>query len=977
MGRLKLTAVVFLSFLFKWNSAQYSNSYAYEWQTAADCTDTQFFNSVTFKCANCNDQLVANKQKSDCVCKSPLKSVVDNHPTQCVECPKGQTSSQSPSVCVECFNQNGQTVSADSTGHCPQCQNNSIPILLLTQRNGTLNGRQICSACPLGKIPNTEQTECVPCFTHECLCSQNSTFCEKELEQTTISAIVETEITANFQSSIVDERAQFVAHLCRQNNIEACHSLANLCVLQNYNRDVNTACTLLESLRTAQNSESVPSPVYLNTEANVELYRESAIDAVFNVETNAENSRLDFILAVYALNGSFLGMRSVDSGLLQVCPSKREVQEGAFKFGRLYDQNCRLAISEVVKQIQQMETTFGFDRETHFYEIYIRYVSRYGKTMMYNVPIINENIRLRGEFINRQNYDSRWILTKRFFLVDRQLNIERSAELIRVPSLMSFHINMQLSRDGRIFPPYFRIRHNQYYNDANQQVDLNGISAAFRFRVQYIIDSFRHDKTIEVIMATLCSSSVLWGAFKAYSWSRRAGKLVVDAATIITFVLNVADHLGNVFLLVMGCTAVWITFAYKLQKAMVYVPLAYEQEWSFLAYIISATALKGIGLIHTYLKLIFTETFFVDWERPRSGIDRSRETTMLDISTTNDLNSQKQKRTIPVVIWRTYLIANEWNELQYYRKTSIALQLVVVLLLLDGLQFGDYAIIEPGFERNQPSEYAHSRMSRFALDIAVYLIVCLIQWVVTVLIIEKIADPFRNFMDLCSVANISVIAFSHPLHAYYIHGRSVHGMADTDMTEMNLFLQREKENLCGLRGLESNSELQTFVVCLPRTFREKMDELMAAMRSTSNQRSGVNGDRVTAKVENSAKIHAEITQFVKDFIDHADPDCDYVITDPKFIEDILDIELNDTTKIGSFIRDPSEMAYSSVFIYGNEWSHMSFEMLLFALLDLVFGSRILSAAIVYVVSVLITTISKVFFTNNLVKSSLVDHRFLI
>lgn len=129
---------------------------------------------------------------------------------------------------------------------------------------------------------------------------------------------------------------------------------------------------------------------------------------------------------------------------------------------------------------------------------------------------------------------------------------------------------------------------------------------------------------------------------------------------------------------------------------MVYIPLAYEQEWTFVAYVISACALKGIGLLHTYLTLIFTETFFVDWERPRSGVDRSRETTMLDIST-NDMT--KPRKTIPIVIWRTYLIANEWNELQHYRKTSISFQLISTLLLLEFFHFSDYGIIQPGFSR--------------------------------------------------------------------------------------------------------------------------------------------------------------------------------------------------------------------------------------------------------------------------------------
>lgn len=64
-----------------------------------------------------------------------------------------------------------------------------------------------------------------------------------------------------------------------------------------------------------------------------------------------------------------------------------------------------------------------------------------------------------------------------------------------------------------------------------------------------------------------------------------------------------------------------------------------------------------------------------------------------------------------------------------------------------------------------PEEFAETRVSRFAVDIAFYMVIALAQWIITVLIVEKIADPFRNFMDLCSVANISVLAFTHPLRA--------------------------------------------------------------------------------------------------------------------------------------------------------------------------------------------------------------------
>ena len=50
--------------------------------------------------------------------------------------------------------------------------------------------------------------------------------------------------------------------------------------------------------------------------------------------------------------------------------------------------------------------------------------------------------------------------------------------------------------------------------------------------------------------------------------------------------------------------------------------------------------------------------FLVDWENPRPG------------------------RSEVVSVWRTYFVANEWNELQVTRKSSISLQIVLVLFVL-------------------------------------------------------------------------------------------------------------------------------------------------------------------------------------------------------------------------------------------------------------------------------------------------------
>lgn len=47
-----------------------------------------------------------------------------------------------------------------------------------------------------------------------------------------------------------------------------------------------------------------------------------------------------------------------------------------------------------------------------------------------------------------------------------------------------------------------------------------------------------------------------------------------------------------------------------------------------------------------------------------------------------------------------------------------------------------------------------------------------------------------NFV-VCVSVQISVLLLSHRCFGYYIHGRSVHGHADTNMEEMNNNLKRE------------------------------------------------------------------------------------------------------------------------------------------------------------------------------------------
>lgn len=58
-------------------------------------------------------------------------------------------------------------------------------------------------------------------------------------------------------------------------------------------------------------------------------------------------------------------------------------------------------------------------------------------------------------------------------------------------------------------------------------------------------------------------------------------------------------------------------------------------------------------------------------------------------------------------------MANEWNELQAYRKTSVSLQMLAMMFLLEYLEFGNWAKLRPGFGANRFCFYIDVKIGLF------------------------------------------------------------------------------------------------------------------------------------------------------------------------------------------------------------------------------------------------------------------------
>lgn len=92
----------------------------------------------------------------------------------------------------------------------------------------------------------------------------------------------------------------------------------------------------------------------------------------------------------------------------------------------------------------------------------------------------------------------------------------------------------------------------------------------------------------------------------------------------------------------------------------------------------------------------------------------------------------------------------------------------------------------------------------------------------------------QDFVDLCSVSNVSVFILDQSLHGYYIHGQSPSGKADTNMDELLNFLEEEGAGKVKGRGLmdKDQTNLQSFEIFISYNMRTIYDGIYGLQAET-------------------------------------------------------------------------------------------------------------------------------------------------
>ncbi|XP_053104863.1 meckelin isoform X1 [Hemicordylus capensis] len=920
---------------------------------------------------------------TSCTCLPGFKLVSDNGGSiTCEKCPDTMSGvTQDGWDCIAC----PKGLTADGKCKCLVDE-----ILVERDTNGALLQAALCVQCD-GKeqsfaASNVLSNRCIRCeptfisVNKLCQCSEpniltgglcfrsTGNFPPKGIATVRFGKLGITMISAWFLKNLQASAAACWVY----SNLTSCQALGNMCVMNMNSLSSGSidACGLFQYV--------FANTAGLGTVHSVSFWRQNlpwlyygdqpglasqVLDTVqfptsFTFKGTNKNVKLQFIAATYNAEGNFLKWQYLEDGVLQLCPDTVTKLNAAYVFGTTYQQKCTVSVSKILKDYSHPV----------FYDVFLEYLDEEdGQQYLWAVPILNLNLQFNEMFVNQGDNMNSWLLTRRMFLVDtlsgRENDLGSQPRIIRIASEITISIRlMPNTQRGAIYPPLITIA----YSDVLVQ-NPSAENVMVSFSVNYEMNQSEAHVQTDIALGVLGGLAVLWSLLKTAGWKRRIGSPMIDLQTVLKFLLFYAGNLANVFFIItVGTGIYWLIFFKAQQFVSVLLPLP-RQEDDFVSYVGCAFALKALQFLHILVSQLTVDIFFIDWERPKGKVLKA-------VEGENGIRSVSA----PVSIWRTYFIANEWNEIQTIRKINPLFQVLAVLFFLEVVGFSNLALMDSSSSlARSPESYIApwSRILRFGVSAVLWLVIALIQVVYFSVFYERfVEDKIRQFVDLCCMSNISVFLLSHRCFGYYIHGRSVHGHSDTNMEEMNMNLKREAENLCSQRGLLPNTDAQTFQISISSKMRQQYDRIHETLTRKHGPVRLVNSSTTT--FEQSTKAYHTMNKFLGSFIDHVHKEMDYIVKDKLLLERILGMEFMEPMEKSIFYNDEGH-SFSDVLYYGNEATLLIFDMLFFAIVDIATQSFVLAAVLTYLQEEIFRFIRNTVGQKNLASKTLVDERFLI
>jgi len=121
-------------------------------------------------------------------------------------------------------------------------------------------------------------------------------------------------------------------------------------------------------------------------------------------------------------------------------------------------------------------------------------------------------------------------------------------------------------------------------------------------------------------------------------------------------------------------------------------------------------------------------------------------------------------------------LCNELNELQNCKVINPNFTLLLYAVVMIGFGVEYWTSHSPNLETEFYDSPLNNLLFFFVTTLVIY-IIGIVQYVIRYLpfVYSKLPMKHLEFIDLCSMTNISMMIFDESFHGYYIHGRSPYG----------------------------------------------------------------------------------------------------------------------------------------------------------------------------------------------------------
>ena len=930
------------------------------------CSSGSAPSSDSYQCQDCPDGV--DSDKKECICAS------GNYEAIIEKGIDGQYLNQKK--CVPCFNKNAYL--GDFSYYCEGCPSSEM----------SRDEKPFTCKCPADVFESLDS------------CISNAEFNDDRVKASSLAHSITYHYIESAQgmSSASITPSYMIEYLYPNSTVEcykygtikACQTIANICVLTLYDM-THESCELYQV--TVRKSTEYAHPTvhdggwkknmaWLFYERSTTSVLKTSVDmkVTFDPDDDSKVNLMQFTLAEFDIDGTLIGFQEMTDQLI-LCPHSLEDSKKYRKFGTNININCNLDL-----------TTFLTKPKTTFFELY--FTDQSGKSMDVPVLVTNYYDADEAQPNKESNSKSKWKLTRRFFLWDNisgyngKSNYDiNNLEIFQYLSKVKLRFVLRSDKEQEIYVPYliltYKARKLTYINNTDS-------TASISFVTEYTMDTSRFWEIAEGIFIGMNVIVFISWITRLFVWTKinpqKDSPTTWTTWMILTGIRMLISTWGFImFWYLFGLTGYWFIF-YKLQYhvyALVPPLTTFQENYYPFEVVLSLTiACCLYNAFYQVYRQADLDLLIIDWEKPNRDplVDEKQGT-----------KPYKEY----VSAWRYLFVVNELNELQCQRYVSLEFSLFFFVFLLDGLGWDELSLAQPtsdvGNTENNTSP--KNPVLRYFLTCSLLLIIMYTQFIIRKVMSTHMATPVQNFIDLCSIANVSVMVLDEFLHGYYIHGVSPNGTSETGLDELLENLNKEASGKSRARGIlpEDSSGLQSYEIFIPTAIRKTYNNLgkqplendMIVYKQEHREASKLptfpQALPNDLNIENAQEVRLELNRRMKIYIAGLIRDAKTQLLDKSAWQRFLrmppvDLSLLDGTPY--FYRDPS-IGFESSFLMGREFSFLLMDIMLFELFDYNIGITYVAILLTYVVSNIVIKVRAWAGEYNLARKTLVNKRFLL